>query len=222
MPSDTHNVAHDLWLANAPGSLVIGIRSSGKDRSRNHDRHQDRSRRHSMQRPQAAIRVIFLLPAPKFESREALKSKKRPITDLGVLRADDDPVHDGHLAPLLRLEARERGCVVHPEPGRHPPDLFPAQVHRPGGQERRVAVEELHVPVLVLGHLAAWCNTKRSCGVREGRRGYTDNNACVSSSAGLDTRLLNGSLKILLDLVLTYSKIHSRAVPSTAHVLSRG
>lgn len=70
--------------------------------------------------------------------------------------ADDDPVKHGHLTPLLRLEPRKSGGVVHPEPRRHPADLIPLHVFGPWRKKRRAAVEELHVSVLVLRHLPVY------------------------------------------------------------------
>lgn len=70
-----------------------------------------------------------------------------------MLLANDDAVQHGNLTPLLRLESRERGRVVHRELRRYPPDLVAAYVRRSWRQERRIAIKELHVPVLVLGDL---------------------------------------------------------------------
>lgn len=103
------------------------------------------------------------LPIPNTKERGNVPNQREPraltgsnrarATHLSVLLADDDAVRHGHLPALLRLEPSQRGGVVQSQPGGHPPDLVAPHVYRPRGQERRVAVEELHVPVLVLGHL---------------------------------------------------------------------
>lgn len=109
----------------------------------------------------------FSLAEPLFPTGYAqtyftsVRKRKQPLlsnfpstaADLTVLLADDNPVQYRHLTALLHLKTGQSRSVVHPEFRRNPRNLVAPNVLRSRRQQRRTALEELYVTVLILGYL---------------------------------------------------------------------